>query len=206
MRTSVLLGLSLFGLLILATPTMSYDRWELDFAIGKPEVVIVRNALGEGTPFLVFPFKVTNKTGKERSMTLSIIARSDTEKTVDGKKQRVETRSTSDARAQEALEKKLKRKLLSMSDIQGTIGDGETKEGLAVFRNPDAEMDRVEFRVHGLVDPIDIVDGKRYVEEKVLVLHYERPGDEFGASSDPLKFKKKEWWTSERRELPSHRD
>ena len=203
MKNTALLGVSVLALLVLASPGVAYDRYQLDFEAGQPKVVIVTNSLGKGKPFLYVPFKITNNTGKDRNLTLSILARSDTKKRIEGKDQKVEVRAVYDAGAMKAiLKKERKKKLLSMSGVQGVIKAGETKEAVAIFPEPDAEMDRMEFEVTGLVDPIDIVDGKRYYELKLLSLHYERPGDEFGHTSDPIKFLKKEWVIKERRQLP----
>jgi hypothetical protein len=208
MKRTVLLGLSLLGLLLLVSSAgTAYDRWTLDIETGHPSIVVARTALGEGTPFLYFTVKLTNDTGKDRDIDLSIVARSDTVKRVEGEDVRVEKRASADPRAMKLIVAKEKRKLLTMLEMQGAIKNGESKEGVAIFADPDPEMDRVEFRIHGLVDPIEVIDGKRYFEDKVLVLHYKRPGDEFGHTDDPLIFVKKEWVIDgERRELPSARD
>jgi hypothetical protein len=207
MRRTALFGLSLLALVVLASPGTAYDRWEMDIVTGKPQVVLVKETEGPGIPFLYFTFKITNNTGKDRDLNLSIICRSDTEKVIDGVRQRLQSNAGFDARAMKAIQRREKRKLLSMVGMMGTIKAGETKEGVAIFRDLDPEMDRCEFRIHGLVDPIEVIGGKRYFEEKVLVLHYKRPGDEFGHVVDPLIFVKKEWVVEgERRELPSEKD
>jgi hypothetical protein len=207
MRRTALLGLSLLALALLASPGMGYDRWEMDVTTGKPQVLLVKDSSGPGVPFLYFTFKVTNNTGKDRELNLSIIARSDTEKVIDGVRQRIQSRAGFDARALKAITRREKRKLLSMVKMLGTIKAGESKEGVAIFRDLDPEMDRVEFRIHGLIDPIEVIAGKRYFEEKVLVLHYKRPGDEFGHAEDPLIYVKKEWVVEgKRRLLPSAKD
>ncbi len=208
MKRAALLGLLLLGALILAAPGMSYDRWMIDFTNGQPQVVIVQNALDEGVPFMYFTFTVKNDTGKDRNLHVSIIARSDTKKRIDGKLVRVEGRADYDPIAMKLIKAKEKnKKLISITDVQGTLKAGATKTAVAMFRNPDPEMDAVEFRIEGLVDPIDVVGGKRYYENKVLVLHYKRPGDEFGAAEDPIVFVKQEWAIDgERRELPSAKD
>lgn len=205
MKKTALLGVSLFAFLILATPGAAYDRYQMDFEVGQPKVVIVTDALGKGTPFMYVTFKVTNNTGKERVLSLSILARSDTKKRIEGEDRKVEVRAGFDARAMKAiLKKERKKKLLSMAGVQGTIKPGETKEAVAIFPQPDPEMDRMELRVYGLVDPIDVVDGKRFHEVKVLSLHYVRPGDEFGHTGDAIKFSKKKWVIEgERKELPA---
>ena len=208
MKRTVLFGVLFLGALLLTVPGSGYDRWQMDFSHGKPGIVIVQNALNEGVPFMYFTFTLENDTGKDRNLLISIVARSDTEKRIEGEMVQVETRAGHDPLAMDLVKKKEKnKKLLSMIEVQGKIAAGEKKTAVALFRNPDPEMDAVEFRIEGLVDPIDVVGGKRYFENKVLVLHYKRPGDEFGAAEDPIKFVKKEWVVDgERRELPSAKD
>jgi hypothetical protein len=208
MKRFALLSLLVLGTLLIATPGSGYDRWQMGWTNGQPSIVIVQTALHEGVPFMYFTFEVKNDTGKARNLRVSIIARSDTQKRIEGKLVKVEARADFDPHAMKLIQVREKNEdLLSMAEVQGEIGDGETKQAVAIFRNPDPEMDRVEFRIEGLVDPIDVVGGKRYYEKKVLVLHYKRPGDEFGAAEDPIVFVKQEWVVEgERRELPSAKD
>ena len=208
MKRTVLLGLLVLGTLVLAAPGSGYDRWQMGFVNGQPRVVIVQNALDHGVPFMYFTFTVKNDTGKDRNLRISILARSDTQKRIDGELVQVTARADFDPHAMKLIKAKEKnKKLLAMADVQGTIAAGESKQAVAIFRSPDPEMDRVEFRVEGLIDPIDVVGGKRYFEKKVLVMHYKRPGDEFGAAEDPIVFVKKEWVVEgERRELKSEKD
>ncbi len=77
---------------------------------------------------------------------------------------------------------------------------------MAIFHDLDPEMDRMDVRIYGLVDPVDDRGTVRYVERKALSLKYERLGDEYRHTEDRLRLMKKEWVVESRRELPRRRD
>jgi len=73
---------------------------------------------------------------------------------------------------------------------------GKKSECVAIFNPIDAEADQIRVEIHGLVDDIEIEElpgGGFKVTERVLVLRYERPGDEFYTSLDSFEFKGQEW-------------
>jgi hypothetical protein len=81
------------------------------------------------------------------------------------------------------------------------IKAGETVKCVALFRGFDREMDRLTITVRGLTN--DVIAKKtgpheRKLSERVLKLHYSRPGDEYYTNEDPIEFVGREWVTVER--------
>ncbi|MGE0710200.1 MAG: hypothetical protein AB7N76_07665 [Planctomycetota bacterium] len=83
-----------------------------------------------------------------------------------------------------------------------TIQPDETLNCLAIFKNFHPEMDELVIRVRGLsnssllkhdayVAPPSSHD--RNIKEAVLELRYERPGDEFAHSTDPIRYVGRKW-------------
>jgi len=81
-----------------------------------------------------------------------------------------------------------------------TIKPKETKRCVATFGPLDVNADVVKIYVHNLTGTIGvkIKDGKRVVEEYVLVLEYRIPGDEFGVSEDRFTYVGRKWIKVER--------
>ena len=108
---------------------------------------------------------------------------------------------------EERIEKVEKRRFHSKSDLldndaEGGFGTarrfapGDKLECVAIFNPIDPEADKITIRVHGLVDDIQIEElpgGGYKVTERVFVLNYERPGDEFYTALDGFEFKGSEW-------------
>ena len=87
-----------------------------------------------------------------------------------------------------------------------TIKPKEVKRCVATFGPLDVAANAVKIYVRNLTKTIGvkIVDGKRVLEEYVLVLTYTIPGDEFGRSEDRFVYEGKKW-IKVARELPADR-
>ncbi len=75
---------------------------------------------------------------------------------------------------------------------------GEAKQCVAIFNPLDPEADEIRVYVHGLVNDVKMEDlggGKFKIEERVLLITFERPGDELYPTLDDIKFKSKKWIT-----------
>ncbi len=95
---------------------------------------------------------------------------------------------------------------LSLPAIQA----GETIQCVAIFHGFDPEMDSLAITVKGLTNDVEVLKTRddetkaelppheRRVRERVLVLRYERPGDEYYRTIDPIEFVGREWVTVER--------
>lgn len=88
------------------------------------------------------------------------------------------------------------------------IQPGETQRCVAIFKAWDPQMDVLSIFVRGLTNSSLMLEGvirdedyvrpperpgERDIKEAVLVLTYERDGDEFAATSDPLRFVGRRW-------------
>ncbi len=95
--------------------------------------------------------------------------------------------------------------LQELKKIQ-TIKPKEVRRGIATFGALDGDTDVVKIYVHNLTGTIGIKveDGKRVLEEYVLVLTYRLPGDEIGMSEDKFEYVGRKW-IKVRRELTAAR-
>jgi hypothetical protein len=172
-----------------------YTRWKLDITYGSPDFVVLEDALGNVRLCWYLTYTVENKTDGEIPLGIGIKAETDT-----GKKYR----DSISPLAEKALKKKTGKDLKNaLAMRKGKIGPGEKIEAVALFGALDPNWDDLIVHIAGLYDTVDVVDGKKFFEKKVLVLSWNRPGDEFGSANDPITFKSKKWVIEgERREIP----
>jgi hypothetical protein len=81
------------------------------------------------------------------------------------------------------------------------IKAGETVKCAAIFNGWDREMDRLTITIRGLTNDVIVTKTaphERKLSERVLQLMYERPGDEYYRSEDPVEFVGRQWTTIER--------
>jgi len=187
-----------------------YDRYEMDIEVGKLHHVTVHDVIGGGKTYYYLPFKITNGTDKERDLLIHVKATTDSKVWVaddseEGGKLVARTYvGMSDAPVLKVLRKKFRNpKLMSLSEMSGKIAPGASKEGVAIFHDLDPEMDRMDLRIYGLVDPVDDRGTVKAVERKALSLKYERLGDEIRPTEDMLRLLKKEWVVESRKVLPT---
>jgi len=85
-----------------------------------------------------------------------------------------------------------------------TLKPQEVRRCVATFGPLDAAADAVRIYVRNLTDTIGVreVEGKRILEEHVLLVTYKIPGDEFGKSEDEFRFVDRKWIKVER-EVPA---
>lgn len=81
------------------------------------------------------------------------------------------------------------------------IKAGEAVKCVAIFNAWDREMDFLTIQIRGLTN--DVITQKtapheRKVSERVLLLKYSRPGDEYYRNEDAVEFSGREWTTIER--------
>ncbi len=187
-----------------------YDRYEMDIEVGRLHHITAHDITGGGKVYWYLPFKITNNTDKERDIHVHVKATTDSKVWVkddseEGGKLVARTYvGISDPHALKALRKKFRNpKLLSITEMSGKIAAGASKEGVAVFMDLDPEMDRMDVRIYGLVDPVDDRGTVKAVERKALSLKYERLGDEIRPTEDMMRLLKKEWIVESRTVLPS---
>ncbi len=172
-----------------------YKRWKLDITYGAPDFVVLEDALGNVRLCWYLTYTVTNNTDGEVPLGIRIGAATDTGK---------QYRDSMAPLAEKALKKKTGKEYKNaLAMAKGRIAPGKKIEAVALFGELDPNWDLLTIRIAGLYDTVDQVDGKLFFEKKVMVLTWSRPGDEFGASGDPITFKNKSWMIEgERREIP----
>ena len=69
------------------------------------------------------------------------------------------------------------------------------------FGKIDPNVDRFTFQVAGLLDRVYQDKYVWWVEDKVLELNYERPGDEFRRQHDMVEFRARSWKVLKRERL-----
>jgi hypothetical protein len=155
-------------------------RWRLDFEPGEFSYVVVGPNNGTGRVQYFLPYTVKNDSEGERAPGLRLEVRTETKKTFG---------DHFGARAYKAIAKDLKKKKVS-STFQlrsKKLAKGDSAEGSAHFGRMDDNADELEVRVYGLWNPVyNDKKGKRWRENRVLVLKYRRYGDEYRRYEDKI--------------------
>jgi hypothetical protein len=115
-------------------------------------------------------FTVTNNTGADRKF--YPIFRVDTE---TGKT----TYAIGDPAVLAAVNARQGKQLLDINQICGTLKNGETKEGAAIFFRLDGRADRLDIYVFGLTNEFRYLDdaNRKGFQQKVWFIQWLRPGD-----------------------------
>ena len=179
--------------LLFAGALQAEARWNLKFESGKMERISIKTGL-KWDAYWYFTYKVTNNTDATVPLRLSIKALSDaTDKVIyEGYYKRVE----------DAVEKKADKNYLNIKDLRtATIDPGESKEIIAILGKVNEATDVLKVHITGLWDRISPEGKKTFVEDRILVLSFYRPGDEYYPQYDRIILKKKEWVVENRKVL-----
>jgi hypothetical protein len=196
MRRSVTLGFAAMALVAAAGAAVAADslRWTLGFRNDAPSWVLVPAGGGKTKVAWVMGWTVTNKTGAKREPEVRV--------EILGPKDRTFA-DTLDPLSLAAARRKWGVKELSLTtDLRKGVADGATVNGVSTFGALDDHAKEFELRVHGLRDPLDLVDGKTFHEKSYWSVKYTRRGDEFRRSEDPWKQVSSGWVVVSRDELP----
>lgn len=154
----------------------------VDLARGTLQPVFASGPTGRGATSYVLDYKVSNAVGKPVRPTLRFELRTDTNKTHG---------DSYDAHTFRAATKLLGRKEepASTASIRASeLAAGASVDGLANFGAVDPNADDLEVRVYGLWDPVYRDRwGRTWSEKRVLVLKYERKGDEYDRHYDAIR-------------------
>ncbi len=165
--------------------TASAVSWSMDFEIDKFGSVNVTTKSGKTKTVWYLAYTLTNNSGQDAPLApVHFRLDTDTDKTY---------REMTHKKAEELLEKKWDRKLVTSREREDTLADGDTMRGLAIFGELDEETDKIVITVTGLEDVVYRVGTKRFYQKRGLQLEWSRPGDEYFTERDPLKFKKRSW-------------
>ena len=88
------------------------------------------------------------------------------------------------------------RDVLDATKMAGILKAGETRRGVAVFRDVDGTSDVLTVYVSGLSGDLKVdksADGKVSVLYRTYKVMYARAGDEFDLALDPVTLKSTEW-------------
>jgi hypothetical protein len=187
MRLALLLAAAIGGLAAPALPRVAGAevRWRLDCSPGRIGVVTTKGLEGNGT-YAYAILTVTNKNGRDLPVSLGVWAETD----VAGRTYR----GTIDPIVKAEVERKTGRTFKTLTDARAEkLADGASIELLVTFGKIDPSVDVLDIHVLGLVDRVYRDRGKSYVEDKALVLHVTRYGDEFNRQNDLLRLKSTTW-------------
>ena len=180
-------------LLALAAGAVAYEvrisklnTWELAFASKPPRSIeFVQDSQPVQYRYVIY--RVTNNTSQDIDFYPTFQL-----ETEDG----TVTNSQIYVEARQQLEKRFGKELLDSSRISGVIKPGETKEGVAIFKDVDAASDVLTVYVGGLSGDIKSQknqEGKLTVLYRTYKLVYQRPGDQYDLSIDSVTLKSSEW-------------
>jgi hypothetical protein len=166
---------------LLAAPAASAGggRARFDFAPGGMDVAITGHGRNAARYYLTYT--LTNPMDEARTPRLYLEVKTDTNKTYG---------DFADAAVVKAASKATKTAgIKATADLRGAeLPAGGTVSGVANFGNIDPNADDITVRVHGLWDPIIRTrQGKVLKETRILVLKFERHGDEYDRPMDPIK-------------------
>jgi hypothetical protein len=164
-----LLGLLSLLAVALAAPAFSDEaaapaggRWTLEFSHGPLRFVTVRSASGATASYYYMALKAKNATELPRPWNPLVESITDTKKT---------TLAVGNAVALDAVRNAEKNPALQcIESTAGKIEAGETKDVVAIFGPLDPNFDKIEIRVHGLVNPITIYKVEIYGEGNEVIV------------------------------------
>jgi hypothetical protein len=158
-------------------------RWRLDFEPGDFGNVVTRTGTKDRTQYYL-SYSVKNGTDEALDARLRIELRTETKKTYPDRYDAAASRAYAKAKG-------LKTAPSSTFGLRkSAMAAGSMANGLATFGSLDPNADKLQVRVYGLWDPIVKDDkGQVWAERRVLVLNYERAGDEYRRSEDTITLK-----------------
>jgi len=162
------------------------ECWTLEFESGIPRRLVIANPLGEDEVYWYMLYKVTNKTRVERHFIPDISIETETKKVyMDGLYPAPEA----------AAEKKKGKKFLNFAEMIGKIKPGQTKEGIALFRQIDPTADEIRLVVLGITNEFKIekTEAGKVCWHRALVVTHKRPGDEHYLPSKRVYFYGRTW-------------
>jgi hypothetical protein len=181
----VLVGLTV--LLVMGGLGVAAERWwQLNCSVDRPWLLVVNDPAGGSRYACVVTFRVTNACDQPVFYFPQFTLTTETGKLY---------RNVVDFAAERVAKARLHRPLATAVELMGELKPGETKEGLAVFPQPDPAADHFELYVGGLTNEYKVVerDGQSAVLRKVLVVEFYRPGDAYDVYLDKTYTVESRW-------------
>lgn len=176
-RVWMLLG-GLTVLLVMGGLGVAAERWwQLNCSVDRPWLLVVNDPAGGARYALVVTFRVTNPSDQPVYYFPQFTVTTETGKLY---------RNVVDFAAERVAKQRLRRPLANVIELIGELKPGETKEGIAVFSQPDPQADHYELYAGGLTNEYKVVeqDGHSAVLRKVLLAEFYRPGDAYDVNLD----------------------
>ena len=176
---------ALAAFVTLLAPAHAGVRWQLDCKPGSVGTITLRGVEGAGT-YAYATMTVTNKTGADVPVSLGVWAETD----ISTRKYR----GTTDPLVKAEIERRSSKTWKTLTEARAEpLADGASIELFVCFGKIDPNVDVLDIHVLGLADRVYRDKGKTYVEDKALVIHTARPGDEFVRQHDLLRVKTVKW-------------
>jgi len=173
--------------LSLAAPLRAEVRWQLDCKPGSIGTVTTKGVEGAGN-YAYVVLTVSNKTGREVPVSLGVWAETD----VPGRAYR----GTIDPIVQAAVERRTGKSYKTLTEArEAPLADGASIDLLVSLGKIDPSVDVLDVHVLGLLDRVYRDRRKSLVEDRALVLHVTRNGDEFTRQHDLLRLERTTWAT-----------
>jgi len=169
-RLCTLLG-GLTALVVMVGVGVAAERWwQLACSVDRPWLLVVNDPAGGTRYAWVVTFRVTNPSDQPVYYFPQFTLITETGKLY---------RNVVDFAAERVAKERLRRPLANVIELIGELKPGETKEGMAVFPQPDPQADHYDLYVGGLTNEYKVVerDGQSVVMRKVLLAQFYRPGD-----------------------------
>ena len=130
-------------------------RWLVDFASGDLDRILLPKVVGTARPQWYCSFSLTNNSGMDRDLALSLYLETDVAKGRDERRVLERRSGIVDPSVQRAVEARTGKAFADLVQAQGRLRASERKEVLAVFGPLSAEADVVTLYVSGLSPAVE---------------------------------------------------
>ena len=186
MRKFQWMAAALFAAALLCTNVRADDKfWTLDFKHTGLHYIT-----SGGKVYAYTTFEVTNKTGAARNFYPIFRVETDTHQV---------TYAMPAPEVLDVIRGRHGRNFLDINRISGSLADGETRVGVAVFRNLDPNADHVKVYITGFTDAFRYQDedARKGYQRMMYKIYWYRPGDADSRLRSPVETKTDEWvWRS----------
>lgn len=176
--------------------------WVIDVKVQSLRMISPKSGAGAGGVYWYMIYTITNRTGEDRDLYISVTA------TSDGKKRYADLFLPAVERAAERKEgrdywgKTDQYKILAKRDPKDpkynyfTLKANEEKRCIAVFNRFEPTANHIKIHIAGLAGGIEQKtrdDGTTVLIQRLREFSFERPGDEFAVSLDSFRLTDQRW-------------
>jgi hypothetical protein len=177
-------------------------KWLLDFKFQDLKMISPASGPGKGRVYWYMLYTLENKSGEEREFYLSITAECNRKKAYSDLFLPLVEREIERREGRRLWGQSDRVEILAQRDPEQekynytTIGARQKLSCVAVFNPLDPNASKITIGVSGLSNDVegrDEDDGSTTIREKVFLLHFERPGDEYQVTLDRFHLVGREW-------------